>query len=157
MDHVEAVAVLLEAARARPDGRALEALGVVLGAQAPLPPSAMGRLGGSAAALAKHVHKTGRETAWRTPAPDSKGMEHLVHRMTLLFEDFLSVWEESHSGKWGQPQTVEVKAVWAPGMVQGTAVDETYQRAYCDDCGAELAPDGTCAVCSTGKATELPF
>lgn len=160
MDQLEAIKTLLELTAAQPDGRPAEALAVLVNGHPPTPPSRLGRLGGSAFALAKQIHKTGEATEWRTPLYDSKGMERLVHRMATLFADFLQVWAESHG--------VKVERDAPPGWeivtrVRGLpAVDEAYQPSYCDDCGAELAPDGTCTGCGGAVSEwqserELPF
>lgn len=170
MDRLEAIEVLLELVHAAEDEKAREALELVVGGGPPFPPSTIGAVGGSALELAKHVHKTGLEWDWRTPAPDSVGMERLVHRMTTLLEAFLNMWEEERerigdmtlhdviAEEMGLAGWIDIEVVDDQGTMlspndelaelirQRYHVDGAYQPDYCDVCGEQLLPDGTCVA-----------
>lgn len=38
--------------------------------------------------------------------------------------------------------------LYMPVVVNGKPVDEAFQTAYCDECGAELGTDGQCQICN---------
>jgi len=72
----------------------------------PLPPSAMGAVGGEAGNLARQIAKTGYAANWRTPPQHSQAMERLIHRLAVLLEAFLKMYQAAGSDQivWLDPE-----------------------------------------------------
>jgi len=145
MDTFEAWTTIQSAVLRSKDAHAIEAMRTLMRPPAQVPPGEMGVLGGSARQFAQQIHKTGENGEWATPPLHSQAMERLIHRLTCLLEAFLDVHEAARLRELaaaGRDMAEIVQWVNGPAVV-----DELYQPAYCDLCGAELSPDGSCNHC----------
>lgn len=144
MDHFEAFDIIKNRILADGDPQAIAALRVLTGAPGRVPPGPLQGLGRSALEFAQQVAKTGEAFGWHTPPHHSEAMERLIHRLSLLLEVFLDVYEAGQlreaAGGYQRPRLIRFDA---PAVV-----DEFHQREYCDDCGQELNPEGVCLYCA---------
>lgn len=126
----EAIHQLNEAIRASADDNVKSAWLALIphllpGPAGGFPPSDLAAASHEALELAEQFHKTGVFIEWQTPPKHSQAIERLIHRLTVVLERLLDLYDGG--------------ATWRPSAA---AVDDLYQTAFCDDCGAELDPAG---------------
>lgn len=107
------------------------------------PPGARGAAWRGLAGAANQLYRMDLEG--RVAAPDSVGLERLLLRWVQAAEGMTQlltvIWEGADQRR--------AAAAWQAGKgagENGGGWDE-HQVSYCDDCGAELPPDGCCVVC----------
>lgn len=61
------------------------------------PPTPVGAAWNEAAALAEQIAKTGQAGGWATPPAHSEAMERLLHRLIVLLEVMVKLFEETYT------------------------------------------------------------
>lgn len=142
---------------------------VQMPARPPFPPSALGGATNEARALADLLRETGDRHDWQTPPLHSEAMERLIHRLTVLLENFVALQQDCRVGQLlreGRPLDdmvfLSVRPADPPDSAQNEEANydwpgwEFAQVEYCDECGSELHPtEGWCPNCDADLPTRM--
>ncbi len=94
MNKQQAIRLLLDLVAAVDDDELREAVATVL---ADAPPTPLGAAWNEAAALTEQISKTAQAGGWATPPKHSEAMERLMHRLIVLLEVMVKLFDGTYT------------------------------------------------------------